>query len=115
MKQLMPTALVFLSLCAQVAAQDEPRAAPPPVEMSRIEQERLYWELMVRRSEVEQALAERREAAYRERQFVERVNRFAAVWNKLIAEYNKQRTFNVKSAKELSKAFRDLQSTGWPK
>jgi hypothetical protein len=110
----MPTALVFLLLRAQAPAQDEARDTPRSAPMSRTEQELLYWDLIARR-EAEQKLAERREAEYREHQFVEKVNRFAAVWNKLVGEYNRQRTFNVKTAKELSKAFRDLQGTGWPK
>jgi hypothetical protein len=41
---------------------------------------------------------------------------FIASWTALVCEYNKKGTFNVKKAKEVSKAFHDLEkSGGWPK
>ena len=61
------------------------------------------------------AKAEAAANAYYERQFVTRVNRVAAAWEKMAQEYNQKRAINVKLAREVSEAFHALErSEGWP-
>jgi len=79
-------------------------------------QESLPWgapdRLTVPDAESEQRLA----AAYRERQFVERANRFAKRWTQFALEYNQHRAVDVKAARAVSKAFQELErGEGWPK
>ena len=51
-----------------------------------------------------------------ESQLVRRMNRIAELWGGLVAEYNSKHAFNIHTAKELSKAFHDLEDSGfWPK
>jgi siroheme synthase (precorrin-2 oxidase/ferrochelatase) len=75
-------------------------------------------ELLLREMESAPAaaeVAERRRAESREREFVDKANRFARLWTQFATEYNQRKTFNVKTARELSKAFRELEQEGWPK
>ena len=45
-----------------------------------------------------------------------KTEKFIASWSGLAREYNEKGTFNVKKAKQVSKAFHDLEkSEGWPK
>jgi hypothetical protein len=65
---------------------------------------------------VQHALEERRLARWREQQFVERLNRVARLWAKMVGEYNEKGAMNIKAARELQKAFHDLEtSEGWPR
>lgn len=51
----------------------------------------------------------------KERLFLSKIEKFIASWSALAHEYNEKGTFNVKKAKEVSKAFHDLEKTeGWP-
>jgi hypothetical protein len=64
----------------------------------------------------ERELAQRKRAQFLERQFVARMNDFIVRWEALAQEYNTKRVFNIKRARELTKAFRALEeSEGWPK
>jgi len=52
----------------------------------------------------------------KEKQFVSKTQEFAALWTALAREYNEKGTFNMKLAKEVTKAFHALEkSEGWPK
>ena len=64
---------------------------------------------------LDREISARHAAEHERREFERKANRFVELWNKLIPEYNSQRTFNVKSARALAKAFRELEATGWPK
>jgi hypothetical protein len=45
-----------------------------------------------------------------------KTEKFIDAWTALAREYNDKGTFNVKKAKQVSKAFHDLEkSEGWPK
>jgi hypothetical protein len=67
-------------------------------------------------TEPEQQLAQRRTAHQREQQFWIKTEKFIASWAALVREYNENGTFNMKKAKQVSKAFHDLEkSEGWPK
>lgn len=73
-----------------------------------------YW---TERGSAEMRLqaAARRQAEYLQVRFVERMNRIAVLWSKMATDYNEKRVFNLKLARDLSKAFRDLEnSEGWP-
>jgi hypothetical protein len=68
------------------------------------------------RMQVERDIAERREAQLAEHQFRENMNRLAGVWSAFVEEYNTKKTFNIRKARELSKAFHALEGSGyWPK
>lgn len=62
-----------------------------------------------------QELAARRAEEARRREFTERANRFVAAWNRFVRSYTRSGVFNVKEARELTKAFRELEATGMPK
>jgi len=58
--------------------------------------------------------AARREADAKSREFYSKAQRFVSLWKELSADMNRQKTFNVKLAKQVSKAFHDLEkSDGW--
>jgi len=61
-------------------------------------------------------IAARRQAQYKERQFWAKANKVADLWTAFVREFNEKGTFNVKKAREVSKAFHELEKTeGWPK
>jgi hypothetical protein len=67
-------------------------------------------------AQAEREISQRRRAEFLERQFVARMNEFIVRWEALAQEYNTKKVFNIKRAKELTKAFRALEDTeGWPK
>jgi len=60
-------------------------------------------------------VAKRREAQYRESQFVNKVDKFVGTWSRFARLYNERKAFDIKTAKELSKAFHELERSGdWP-
>lgn len=57
----------------------------------------------------------RRQAEWLQSDLVRKANKFALLWAQFTAEVNARRTFDVKLAKKLEKAFNDLQKAqGWP-
>lgn len=64
---------------------------------------------------MEQQIVARREAELRQRDFINQANRFVAAWNRVMRNYARNGTFNVREARDLSRAFRGLESMGWPK
>ena len=117
MKKLVPSIVLIGSLLGPVIAQSP---APEGLPRDRMDEYRMH-ELLLRqledeRSYVELEVARRREAQYRERQFLERTNKFVKLWEHFVREYNDNGVFNIKVAREISKAFHDLEnSEGWPK
>ncbi|MBZ5676228.1 MAG: hypothetical protein LAP61_18445 [Acidobacteriia bacterium] len=56
------------------------------------------------------------QAQVHERLFVKRANHVAALWTQLTKDYNEKHAFNVRVAREISKAFHDLEKDeNWPK
>ncbi len=54
-------------------------------------------------------------AFLREKHFVDRLNRLGEAWIKLASEYNQKHALNVKFARELSKAFHEVEKEeSWP-
>ena len=82
--------------------------------------DRFTRELMLQQLEADRAraaagVAQRREAQYRERQFMDKVNKFVRTWSRFALLYNERKAFDIKTAKELSKAFHELENSGdWP-
>lgn len=59
---------------------------------------------------------EQRRAQAVETQLRERMNHIATLWKNFVQEYTAKNSFNVHTARELSKAFRELERTEcWPK
>jgi hypothetical protein len=59
---------------------------------------------------------ERERARAADIQFRQRMNKIVGLWNRLVDEYTSKNAFNVHTARELSKAFRELERTEcWPK
>jgi hypothetical protein len=57
-----------------------------------------------------------KEAKYKEHEFRSKTQAFVDLWSALAREYSEKGTFNMKIAKEVSKAFHALEKTeGWPK
>ncbi len=115
--------LLFSCILQCIAAAQGPGTqtfggAPYLNRCSRVEE--LYRELLLSSSpqsaaEARIQIAKRREAQYKERQFLLKAERLVESWSALVREYNKKGTFNVKTAREVSKAFHDLEKAeGWP-
>src|SRR5262249_19769113 len=117
MKKLVPAFVLSVSLLTPALGQS------PPPELSPRDRATEYrtFELLLRqledqRDSIDFEIARRREAQYREQEFVEKTSRFVSLWETFAREYNDKKVFNVKVAKEISKAFHDLEnSEGWPK
>jgi len=83
--------------------------------------QRLYWESLSNagwrnQTSTQTEMATRMEAQGKEREFLQKADKFVQAWRVLTREYNQKGGFNVKKAKEVSKAFHDLEkSEGWPK
>lgn len=55
-------------------------------------------------------------AVRKQHEFWLQTEKFVNLWTSLAREYNENGTFNIKTAKQISKAFHDLEKTeGWPK
>lgn len=109
--------LVFFILIDRARSQDpRGRLFNPSVTVESMSRDFLMQELEVGKTEAEYAAAERRDAKLRERQFMEKVRHFIAKWDQFASEYNHKGAFNIKAARDISKAFHDLEQTdGWPK
>ena len=58
---------------------------------------------------------EKKAEAFARQQFLERANKFVALWTEFAHKANDKQIFDVKLAKQLTKAFHDLEkSDGWP-
>jgi hypothetical protein len=83
--------------------------------------QQLYWEALSNaawrnQTSSQTEMATRLEAQGKEREFLLKADKFIQKWHVLVREYNLKGGFNVKKAKEVSKAFHDLEkSEGWPK
>jgi len=66
--------------------------------------------------EAEQRSEQRRTNRQKEHEFLAKTDKFVELWTALAHEYQEKGMFNVKKAKQVSKAFHDLEkSEGWPK
>ena len=108
---------IFANICLipSLAAQNpQPRVIDERWES--FQHELILHSMEQKTSLVEKEIAERRYAQYLEQQFVSKMNRFIALWKALAEDYNTRSAFNIKLAREVTKAFHDLENgEGWPK
>jgi hypothetical protein len=115
MKQVPQFIFVNICLITSLAAQN-PQSQLIDDRWDSLQHELILRAMEQRASQVEKEIAERRYAQYLERQFVAKMNRFVTLWKALAEDYNAKSAFNVKLAKEVAKAFHDLENgEGWPK
>ena len=117
MRRLLQAITVCSFLSDLIVAQSPGQGRLPADELlETLRRELAFRELENSRTDVEGQIASRRHALYLERQFIDKMNRFAQLWGALASEYNEKKTFNVKIAGEISKTFHDLENNeGWPK
>ena len=112
------TLAVFLMLTTAALAQvvDPRQRESSQRDEARLQQERFLWEMEQRDSAASRAQQEERRATeYQRLEFERRVNKVAAIWNRLFEDYQRGHVLNIKDARALSKAFHDLELFGWPK
>jgi hypothetical protein len=104
---------ITLGLCMLSAATAQVPVAQPlhSVAPEAILRDSRWRELYDQQVEHQAQIAAKQREQYEERQFLERANQFAVLWNQLATEYTQKRAFNLKVARELSKAFRKLERT----
>ncbi|SRR6266403_6078246 len=111
------TRAILLSVCSfSIAAAQDPfaSAARQPYSDSFM-RECLLLQLEGQQVQPDEE-AKRREAQLRERQFIEKVDRFVRLWALFAGDFNEKKVFNMKAAQQMSKAFRDLENSGgWAK
>lgn len=101
-------AVLILSTVAPLSAQKI--SGERQAETLQLEQYRLSRDS---RSPAEEE--RRRQAEWRQSDLVRKANKFAVLWAQFALDANVGRTFDVKLAKKLEKAFSDLQKAeGWP-
>ena len=116
MRWMMNFLLFSFLLLGPASAQ-----SPHPNPSSQDAIQRLYWESLSNAAWLNQTfaqteIAKRVEAQGKEREFLLKADKFVQAWSVLTREYKEKGGFNVKEAKEVSKAFHDLEkSEGWPK
>ena len=113
MRKVLAVSLLFSSqiLRAQSAAQGQP--LPIDSEMRRRLQEDAFEKWAFDKEAPKRAASAKEQEAVRE--FYSKAKRFVELWQALAAELNGKKTFNAKLAKEVSKAFHELEkSDGWP-
>ena len=116
--RLFISVVSVLLLTSAAPAQDQAsQACPAPFceeQWLKLQRELIQRQLENQNASMEKELAERRAAEDARRELVRKLNQFVETWNRFVSEY-KQGTFNVKNARALTKAFREIEATGWPK
>ena len=118
MRLFIPIVSVVLLTWGASAQDLASPTCPAPVcdeQWLKLQRELLQRQLENQNTSLEKELAERRAGEYARRELVRKLNRFVETWNRFVSEYNQQGTFNVKNARALTKAFREIEATGWPK
>jgi hypothetical protein len=86
---------------------------PPQIMTAQRLEEFVLNQMQQRDPAVDQAMLQRRQAAYEEQEFCRRANRVAELWVEVMNDHYDGRV-NVKRMRELSKAFHELEkSDGW--
>jgi len=113
MKWFAKSVLIAISLVnGAVAQQPIPRQ---PADLPWMFRDPEWRELLNQSAERVAAAARRQDEQDGQRQFVQDAEQFINLWNQFANEYNQKKAFNIKLAKELSKAFRRLEkTTTWP-
>jgi hypothetical protein len=113
--QFYKSAIVGFCLWAVASAQALPAQPPAGTDLDLLLRGSRWQELRDQQAAQQAALAPRQNEQQAEREFLGSMHQFVLLWNLFANEYNDRGTFNLKLAKEVSKAFRKLENTtAWP-
>ena len=110
--------IVSILFCARLLSAQI--AGPTPVgsdsaAMAFREMEIFARSVQTANQEVARHVAEKRVEELERKQFRDKAARFVMLWDDFVTRINEKQTFDVKLAKQLSKAFHELEkSDGWP-
>ena len=115
MRHVITNFVLVISIFQGMAAAQTPYVNRYPNVEELLQRLWLSGEVQVQ-TEAQIQIAKRREAEYKERQFLLKAKKLVQSWSTFAREYNEKGTFNLKTAREVSKAFHDLEKDeGWPK
>jgi hypothetical protein len=116
MKKLSSSLLLGSFFISSAVAQSSNLDRNASERLNHITHEFILRQLTDQPTRAETEAAKRREAEYRENQFIEKTSAFVQLWSQFATEYNEKGAFNLKLAQEISKAFHELErSEGWQK
>jgi hypothetical protein len=109
---------ITLMLFAQVVWAQSPVAVHEPgLGHSEIDSrfQKQMFERWALDPDADKKILARKQAEAQLREFYTKAHRFVELWRNFAEDLNNQNAFNAKLAKEVSKAFHDLEkSDGWP-
>ncbi len=115
MRKVLAVTLFISSQILSAQTQIGPRQTSPLNEEAQRRIEQAAFEEWATQPEARQQAAARRQTEEKLREFYAKAQRFVSLWKKLTDSMNDEKTFNVKLARDVSKAFHDLEkSDGWP-
>jgi hypothetical protein len=115
MRKVLAVTLFISSQILSVQAQIGPRQTSPINDEAQRRIEQRAFEEWATQPEARRQAAARRQTEEKLREFYAKAQRFVSLWKKLTEGMSDEKTFNVKLAREVSKAFHDLEkSDGWP-
>jgi hypothetical protein len=115
MRKVLAVTLFISSQILSAQAKIGPRQTSPLNDESERRVEQQAFEDWATQPQAARQAAARRQAEEKLREFYTKANRFVSLWKKLSQDMNDQKISNVKLAKQVSKAFHDLEkSDGWP-
>ncbi len=115
MRKVLAVTLLISSQILPAQPQIGPRQTSPLNDESQRRIEQQAFEEWATQPEARRQAAARRQTEEKLREFYAKAQRFVSLWKKLTQDMSRENTFNVKLAKQVSKAFHDLeQSDGWP-
>ncbi len=79
--------------------------------LPRVERDVLAWQAQQMADSPVADQAEKREAAYEERQFVDKFNHLLGVLEDFAKQYNEGRTLDLKKVRAVKKAWRELEKS----
>jgi hypothetical protein len=116
MKKLSSSLLLGSFFISSAVAQSSNLDRNASERLNHITHEFILRQLTDQPTRAETEAAKRREAEYRENQFIQKTSAFVQLWSQFATEYNEKGAFNLKLAQEISKAFHELErSEGWQK
>jgi hypothetical protein len=115
MKHVITSFVLVISIFQGMALAQTPYVNRYPYVEELLQRLWLSGEMQAQ-TEAQIQIAKRREAEYKEQQFLLKAKKLVQSWSTFAREYNEKGTFNLKTAKDVSKAFHDLEKDeGWPK
>jgi hypothetical protein len=112
----MKRTVIILLVLVLIAACDAAAQSPDPNQCRNLAPAYQRLLLKAETPNIDQQAEQRRAAEQKQHQFLLKTEKFIDAWTALATEYNEKGTFNVKKAKQVSKAFHDLEkSEGWAK